>query len=107
MANIVIPPGARTLTVPITVTPSGQSYSALVYLSSDLGGLNAVATGAQVQRTSTGATQNVPLTITVPSSGVGMSAFVVVYVGGQYYGTFTQTTTVTIGGVTVGEGVWS
>lgn len=108
MANIVVPTGQRVLTVPITVVPAGQAFSASVYLSSDSAGLNSVAAGSQVTApTSTGVAQNVALPVAAPASGSGLYAWVVVYVNGAYWGTFSQINTVTIGGVTVGQGTWS
>jgi hypothetical protein len=107
VANVVLPAGARNLTVPITVVPIGQVVSAFVYLASDVQGLSAVATGTSVGLPGGSAPSGVALPINAPSSGAGLSSWVVVYVNGAYWGTFPQTNTVTIGGVTVGQCTWS
>ena len=106
MANIALTPGPHALTVPITMLPASQSGQAYVFLTSDSAGSTVVATGTTVPFTSTGASQNVALPITVPAGGALYYAFVAVYENGIAIGAYPQTNTIAVGQVTVGQGTW-
>lgn len=106
--NNIIPATASKYTVPITALPAGQTVAAQVYLSSDSAGLTQVGnTGALSSNYSSGTQQNVVCPMTPPSNANGLYVWVVVYLNGQFYATFNQQNTVSVGSVTVGQGTWS
>ena len=104
MAVITLTAGLRTLTVPISVSPAGQSWSALVYLSSDAEGNTVAATGTEKVTTSTGSVYNIDLPVSVPIGG-SYHTWVVVYINGAYWGTYSQTNTVVVITVTGSGGI--
>ena len=107
MASVELNPGSHTLTVPITMLPTAQAGSAYVELTSDAAGNNQVAAGTPTNFTSTGAAQNIAMPITVPSGGGIYYVWVIVAENGIVTGAYSQSNTITVGTVTVGQGAWS
>jgi hypothetical protein len=107
MASIELNPGSHTLTVPITMLPTGQAGSAYVELTSDAAGNNQIAVGTATNFTSTGAAQNIAMPINVPSGGGIYYVWIIVTENGITVGAFPQSSTITVGSVTVGQGAWS
>ena len=107
MPSFELNPGSHTLTVPITMLPTGQAGSAYVELTSDVGGSNQIAAGTPTGFTSTGVAQNVAMPITVPVGGGIYYVWVVVTENGIVIGAYSQSSTITVGQVTVWQGSWS
>jgi hypothetical protein len=100
--------GTRTLTLQITDPEVGDSVSASVYLTAT-NNQNAasVATGVvTAAQNSNGSPQTFALSISIPSNGT-YYAWVVVYINGAAYAIFPQSSTLTVGQVTVTQGQWS
>jgi hypothetical protein len=70
-------------------------------------GAPSVATGTvSAAQTSTGSPQTFALTVSVPQNGT-YYAWVVVNINGAAYAIFPQSSTLTVGQVTVTQGTWS
>lgn len=108
MATIVVIPGsARVATVPIKVVPAGVSCSTGVILTSDAVGNNSVYQSSLKAFTSTGAWQNVTVSITVPAVGGLFYVWVPVTMSGISVGAFGQADSLMAQGVEVGTVTWT
>ncbi|MDZ4247556.1 MAG: hypothetical protein U1D67_10630 [Dehalococcoidia bacterium] len=85
---------AKTAKARITVSPSGLSCSAELWLSKD--GTTKQATSGGKTFTSTGAPQDVSLPVTMPSGGWQYGVYLDVYVAGNLMGAYRGTEDVLI-----------
>jgi hypothetical protein len=106
MAQIVFTPAAaKTGTAPLTVTPSGLTCTAELYLGPDAS--TKTVTSGPKAFTSTGSSQNVACPVTMPTVGGTYNIYLNVSTGGVLIGAFVGTDTVAIPTVTVGTITWS
>lgn len=105
MAQYFTPGASKTPKAPITVTPSGMSCSAELWLSTDAS--TKAATSGKISFTSTGAAQNVSLPVTMPTAGGTYKVYLDVYYGTTLIGRFVATEDVIIITVDVGTITWS
>ena len=106
MLDPVMTPGAsRTAVAPITVSPSGLSCQAELFLGPN--DATKVATSGLKAFTSTGAAQSVRLPVTMPTAGgVAYKVFLDVFVNGYRLLAYTATEDVIIPAGEVGPIVW-
>ncbi len=108
MASIAVVPGSSiTATIPIKVVPGGVSASAGIILTSDSAGNTIVYQSTTKGFTSTGSTQNVAVSVTVPAGGGLFYVWVPISLSGISIGAYSQATTLTAQGVEVGVITWS
>lgn len=106
MADPILGPGeARTAVAPITVSPSGLSCSAELFLGPDEATKS--ATSGIIAFTSTGAAQSVRFPVTMPAvGGVAYHVFLDVYANGILLVSYVATEDVIIPAATVGPITW-
>lgn len=106
MAAIIFAAGsAHTGTVPLTVSPSGLSCTAELFVGPNA--TTKTATSGPIAFTSTGASQNVVCPVTMPSTAQALSDYLNVVTGGVLIGAFAGGATIEIVTVTVGTVTWS
>ncbi len=106
MVDLVFAPGdLRTAVAPITVSPSGLSCEAELYLGPDEA--TKVATSGLIAFTSTGAVQSVRLPVTMPTAaGVAYHVYLDVYAHGYLLVAYIAIEDVIIPSGAVGPIVW-
>lgn len=106
MLDPLMGPGqAATAVAPITVSPSGLSCSAEVFLGPDEN--TKVATSGLVAFTSTGLAQSVSFPVTMPTAGgVAYHVFIDVYANGYLIVAYVATEDVVIPSATIGPVEW-
>ena len=102
---VMAPGGTRTAVAPITVSPSGLSCQAELFLGPNV--TTKVATSGLKAFTSTGAAQSVRLPVTMPSiGGVAYHVYLDVYVNGTKLLSYIATEDVLIPSGEVGPITW-
>lgn len=99
------PSSAQAALAPITVSPSGLSCGAELYLTAD-GGATKAATSGLVPFTSTGASQSIRLPVTMPADGVEYEVYLDVYADGMLITAYVATESVIIPSATVAPITW-
>ena len=108
MATIaVIPGGVANANIPIKAVPSGQSCTVGIILTTDAAGNSVAVTASPKAFISTGATQNVSVSVTIPTGGGSFYVWVPVTVNGIPVGTWSQGNTLIAQSVEVGVVTWS
>ena len=105
MLDPVMAPGvSRTAVAPITVSPSGLSCSAELFLGPN--DATKVATSGKKSFTSTGASQSVRLPVTMPAGGAAYHVYLDVYANGYRILAYQATEDVVIPSGEVGPISW-
>ena len=107
MDDPVFPPGiAKTGKAPITVSPSGLSCQAELFLATSPTATKQ-ATSGLIPFTSTGAEQTVSLPVTMPSAGgVTYHVYLDVYLEGYLFLAYVATEDVVLASGSVGPIIW-
>lgn len=103
---ILAPSSARTAKAPITAKPAGMACQAELFLGPNP--TTKSATSGMVSFTSTGASQDVNLPVTMPANGgASYHVYIDVYAGGMKFLSYIATEDVVIPGGSIGPITWS
>ncbi len=106
MAAYVFQSGSsKTAKIPITVTPSNLGCQVELYLGPNQS--TKTVTSGQVTFTSTGSSQNVNVTITLPTTAGAYNVYIDITSGGYLIGAYIDSNTIVIPSGSIGPIVWS